>query len=39
MPFTPGSNEIYEEALALHAAHKGKLEIRSKEYSDKHGLI
>ncbi len=30
MLFTPGSDEIYKEALALHAAHKGKLEIRSK---------
>ena len=30
MLFTPGSEEIYQEALALHAAHKGKLEIRSK---------
>ncbi|MHB8163736.1 MAG: NAD(P)-dependent malic enzyme [Methanoregula sp.] len=30
MLFTPGSDEIYKEALVLHAAHKGKLEIRSK---------
>jgi malate dehydrogenase (oxaloacetate-decarboxylating) len=30
MVFAPGSDEIYNEALALHARHKGKLEIRSK---------
>ncbi len=30
MLFTPGSDEIYQEALTLHARHKGKLEIRSK---------
>ncbi len=30
MPFTPGSDEIYREALTLHAEHRGKLEIRSK---------
>ena len=30
MLFTPGSDEIYQEALALHEHHKGKLEIRSK---------
>jgi malate dehydrogenase (oxaloacetate-decarboxylating) len=30
MAFSPGSDEIYTEALALHARHKGKLEIRSK---------
>ena len=30
MVFLPGSDEIYKEALALHAEHKGKLEIRSK---------
>jgi malate dehydrogenase (oxaloacetate-decarboxylating) len=30
MLFSPGSDEIYKEALALHAKHKGKLEIRSK---------
>ncbi len=30
MLFTPGSNEIYKEALALHEKTKGKLEVRSK---------
>jgi malate dehydrogenase (oxaloacetate-decarboxylating) len=30
MVFLPGSDEIYKDALALHARHKGKLEIRSK---------
>ena len=30
MVFSPGSNEIYKESLALHALHKGKLEIHSK---------
>ena len=30
MVFLPGSDEIYKESLALHAEHKGKLEIRSK---------
>ncbi|MDP3564553.1 MAG: NADP-dependent malic enzyme [Methanoregula sp.] len=30
MAFLPGSDEIYNDALALHAKHKGKLEIRSK---------
>ncbi len=30
MVFSPGSDEIYKDALALHAKHKGKLEIRSK---------
>ncbi|MFA4860894.1 NADP-dependent malic enzyme [Methanoregula sp.] len=30
MVFLPGSNEIYKDALALHARHHGKLEIRSK---------
>ncbi|PKL57820.1 MAG: NAD-dependent malic enzyme, partial [Methanomicrobiales archaeon HGW-Methanomicrobiales-5] len=30
MLFSPGSDEIYKDALALHAKHKGKLEIRSK---------
>ncbi|MEI7857246.1 MAG: NADP-dependent malic enzyme [Methanomicrobiales archaeon] len=39
MPFTPGSEEIYKEALALHARHKGKLEIRSKvPLQNKHDL-
>ena len=28
--FSPGSDEIYKDALALHAKHHGKLEIRSK---------
>ena len=30
MLFSPGRDEIYNDALALHAKHKGKLEIRSK---------
>jgi malate dehydrogenase (oxaloacetate-decarboxylating) len=30
MLFLPGSDEIYQQALTLHARHKGKLEIRSK---------
>lgn len=30
MLFTPGSDEIYQEALALHEKNKGKLEVRSK---------
>ena len=30
MVFSPGSDEIYKESLALHALHKGKLEIHSK---------
>ena len=30
MQFSPGSEEIYAEALALHAKHHGKLEIRPK---------
>jgi malate dehydrogenase (oxaloacetate-decarboxylating) len=30
MMFSPGSDEIYKEALALHEKNKGKLEIRSK---------
>ena len=30
MVFSPGSDEIYKDALALHARHHGKLEIRSK---------
>jgi len=30
MLFSPESDEIYKEALALHAKHQGKLEIRSK---------
>jgi len=28
--FTPGSDDIYQESLALHAEHRGKLEVRSK---------
>jgi malate dehydrogenase (oxaloacetate-decarboxylating) len=28
--FSPGSDDIYKESLALHALHKGKLEIHSK---------
>jgi len=39
MLFTPGSDEIYKEALALHANHKGKLEMRSKvPLKNKHDL-
>jgi malate dehydrogenase (oxaloacetate-decarboxylating) len=39
MLFTPGSDEIYKEALALHAKHRGKLEIRSKvPIKNKHDL-
>jgi malate dehydrogenase (oxaloacetate-decarboxylating) len=39
MLFSPGSDEIYQEALALHAKHKGKLEIRSKvPIRNKHDL-
>jgi hypothetical protein len=30
MLFSPGSDEIYKESLAMHAKHQGKLEIRSK---------
>jgi malate dehydrogenase (oxaloacetate-decarboxylating) len=30
MQVTTGSDEIYRESLALHALHRGKLEIRSK---------
>ncbi len=30
MLFTPGSDDIYKDALALHANNHGKLEIRSK---------
>ena len=30
MLFSPGSDEIYKEALALHEKNKGKLEVRSK---------
>jgi malate dehydrogenase (oxaloacetate-decarboxylating) len=28
--FVPGSDDIYQESLALHAEHRGKLEIHSK---------
>ncbi|MDD1696737.1 MAG: NADP-dependent malic enzyme [Methanoregula sp.] len=39
MLFTPGSSEINKEALALHAKHHGKLEIRSKvPLKNKHDL-
>ena len=39
MLFTPGSSEIDKEALALHAKHHGKLEIRSKvPLKNKHDL-
>jgi len=39
MLFSPGSDEIYKEALALHAKHHGKLEIRSKvPLKNKHDL-
>jgi len=30
MLFTPGSDEIYSESLALHEKYRGKLEVRSK---------
>jgi len=39
MLFSPGSDEIYKEALALHAKHHGKLEIRVKvPIRNKHDL-
>ena len=39
MLFSPGSSEIDKEALALHARHHGKLEIRSKvPLKNKHDL-
>lgn len=39
MLFSPGSDEIYKEALALHEKNKGKLEIRSKvPMKNKHDL-
>jgi len=39
MLFSPGSDDIYREALELHAKHKGKLEIRSKvPLRNKHDL-
>ncbi len=37
--FTPGSDEIYRESLALHEKNKGKLEVRSKvPLKSKHDL-
>lgn len=39
MLFTPGSDEIYQEALALHEKYRGKLEVRSKvPLKNKHDL-
>jgi malate dehydrogenase (oxaloacetate-decarboxylating) len=39
MLFSPGSDEIYKESLAMHAKHQGKLEIRSKvPIRNKHDL-
>ena len=39
MLYSPGSDEIYTESLALHAKYKGKLEIRSKvPLKNKHDL-
>src|SRR5512136_3061161 len=39
MLFSPGSSEIDKDALALHAKHHGKLEIRSKvPLNNKHDL-
>jgi malate dehydrogenase (oxaloacetate-decarboxylating) len=39
MLFSPGSDEIYKEALALHEKYHGKLEIRSKvPLKNKHDL-
>ncbi|OPX65016.1 MULTISPECIES: NADP-dependent malic enzyme [unclassified Methanoregula] len=39
MLFTPGSDEIYRDALALHEKFRGKLEIRSKvSLKNKHDL-
>jgi len=39
MLFSPGSSEIDKDALALHAKHQGKLEIRSKvPLNNKHDL-
>jgi malate dehydrogenase (oxaloacetate-decarboxylating) len=39
MLFSPGSDDIYQEALELHAKYKGKLEIRSKvPLRNKHDL-
>jgi len=39
MLFSPGSDELYKESLALHEKHKGKLEVRSKvPLKNKHDL-
>jgi len=39
MLFTPGSDEIYQESLALHEKYQGKLEVRSKvPIRNKHDL-
>jgi malate dehydrogenase (oxaloacetate-decarboxylating) len=39
MLFTPGSDEIYRDALALHEKYRGKLEVRSKvPLKNKHDL-
>lgn len=39
MLFTPGSDEIYRESLALHEKYQGKLEVRSKvPMRNKHDL-
>jgi malate dehydrogenase (oxaloacetate-decarboxylating) len=39
MLFSPGSDDIYKEALVLHEKHKGKLEVRSKvSLKTKHDL-
>jgi len=39
MLFSPGSDEIYKEALVLHEKNKGKLEVRSKvSLKTKHDL-
>jgi malate dehydrogenase (oxaloacetate-decarboxylating) len=39
MVFSPGSDDIYKESLALHAKHRGKLGIRSKvPLNTKHDL-
>ncbi len=39
MVFSPGSDEIYKDSLALHAQHHGKLEIRAKvPFRNRHDL-
>ena len=38
MLFSPGSNEIDKDALALHAKHHGKLEIRTKDIAEEMGF-